>query len=104
MNLGATVNSWTAESGGWLSSDARMLVFRSSRGRPAVESQLYLTTRPTVDQPFHKPLPLVTPFNSQTRESGFAMNADLSIAIIATHRPGGSGGCDLWITQRVRKK
>ena len=104
VNLGATVNSWTAESGGWLSSDARMLVFRSSRGRPAVESQLYLTTRPTVDQPFHKPLPLVTPFNSQTRESGFAMNADLSIAIIATHRPGGSGGCDLWITQRVRKK
>ncbi len=101
VNLGATVNSWTADSGGWLSSDARMLVFRSSRGRPALESQLYLTTRPTVDQPFHKPLPLVTPFNSQTRESGFAMNADLSIAIIATHRPGGSGGCDLWITQRV---
>jgi len=102
VNLGVTVNSPQQESGAWLSLDGRVLVFRSNREGNI--TQLFVTTRASLDAPFHAPVKLAAPFNSGipgVNEDGFAASADWSTVVFASTRPGGLGMQDLWMTRRV---
>ena len=101
--LGKLVNSNGSESGSWLSSDGLTLVFRSDRDTGRGRDRLYLTTRANLDDPFHLPLPLIAPINDGDWTGGFTATAEFSTAVIASQRPGGEGGRDLWITRRVLK-
>ncbi|MCA9053910.1 MAG: PD40 domain-containing protein [Planctomycetaceae bacterium] len=101
--LGRLVNSNGSESVSWLSSDGLTLVVRSDRDTGNGQDRLYLTTRASRDVPFHPPLPLIAPINAGDWTGGFTTSADFSTVVIASRRPGGVGGRDLWITRRVRK-
>lgn len=105
VNLGALVNSPQGEAGAWLSLDGRVLVYRSFRDGDIC--QLFVTTRPSLDAPFHAPVKLAVPFNcgiSGVQEDGFAASADWGTVVFASNRPGGTGMQDLWITRRVAKR
>ena len=81
-----------------LSSDGLSL-FLSSRN----DWDLYVSTRPTRDDPWSEPVnlgPTVNGLDSAWESYCPAISADGLVLFFSCNRPGGSGGEDLWMTRR----
>jgi len=106
VNLGSLINSSGMELGPNISADGLSLYFSSSCPGGSGQSDLYVTTRQTVQDPWGEPLNLGPIVNSSFHDMNPSITADgLSLFFSdwdgATPRPGGVGQCDIWMTQRA---
>lgn len=78
-----------------ISADGLSLFFYSSRaGSQAAD--LWLTTRPSIYEPWDPPVNLGPIVNSPSGDLSPSISADGSTLFFCSHRPGGYGGLDLW--------
>jgi hypothetical protein len=103
VNLGATVNSPTDDTDPSISVDLLSLFFRSERSGGFGGSDLYVTTRATIEDPWGEPINLGPTVNSTGNDSDPSISADGLSLYFSTWqgpRPGGMGGDDIWVTTR----
>jgi hypothetical protein len=100
MNLGSTINTSTADACPSISADGLTLFFASSRPGGYGNSDLYVTTRQTTDDPFGPPVNLGPTVNSSSLDSGPCISIDGLSLFFMSNRPGGSGGDNVWLTTR----
>jgi Tol biopolymer transport system component len=96
INLGQVVNS-----SGWdgipcISADGLCLFFDSSRPGGSGDADLWMTTRPTVSDPWVEPVNLGPTVNSSSGDYGPSISADGSVLHFASERPGRIGRADLY--------
>jgi len=101
VNLGLTVNGGEMDSGPELSADGLTLLFTSKRAGGQGDSDLWLCTRTSPDEPFGEPANLGPTVNTASSEFHPALSADGLTLLFQSDRPGGKGGIDLWMCTRT---
>jgi len=101
VNLGLTVNSsaWDGELS--ISTDGLELYFASGRPGGSGGSDIWVTTRATVSDPWGEPVNLGPTVNSSTGDYDVCISADGLSLYIESDRGGGHGGGDMWVTNRT---
>jgi Tol biopolymer transport system component len=84
----------------FLSPDEKTLYFGANlpppNGLPNTGAEdVYIATRSALDQPFGTPA-VYLPASSPNNESKMSMTLDGSFLVVASDRPGGQGGVDIW--------
>jgi Tol biopolymer transport system component len=107
-NLGPTVNSLALDKGPSISNEGLTLFFYSGSNRLGSygSTDLWVTTRVTVDDPWSEPVNLGPNVNSSYHERNPSISADGLSLYFSSDRPGGpffSGfhPWDLWVTTRA---
>lgn len=100
MNLGSTINTSAVDACPSISTDGLTLFFASSRPGGYGNSDLYVTTRQTTDDPFGSLVNLGPTVNSSSLDSGPCISIDGLSLFFMSNRPGGSGGDNIWLTTR----
>ena len=100
VNLGSTVNSAHADCVPSITADGLSLFFHSDRTEGFGERDIWLTTRPTINDPWGEPVNLGPPVNSSYRESGPCIAADGLTLYFVSVRPEGYGYSDIWVAMR----
>ena len=100
INLGSVVNSsaWDAEPA--ISADGLSLYFASQRPGGLGEMDIYLTTRPTKDDPWSEPVGLEPPVNGPAWDDTPYITADGLELYFASDRAGGYGLSDVYVATR----
>ena len=106
VNLGPTVNSSADECFASISADGLELYFAEEDiARPGGygSADVWVTTRPTVSDPWGPPMNLGPTVNSSARDgyAGLSISADGLSLYFTSNRPGGLGGYDIWVTGRA---
>jgi hypothetical protein len=101
VNLGSTVNSSSLDFTPCISPDKLTLYFASNRSGGYGNHDLWVTTRPTVSDPWGEAVNLGPTVNSSNGDRGPSISADGLSLFIFSDRPGGSGSQDLWVTTRA---
>jgi len=102
-NLGPTVNSGVGDWDPDLSTDGLSLFFGSNRPGGVGDADLWITTRPAIDDPWAEPVNLGPIVNGSFSEGDPSIPADglsLYFSDWANPRPGGHGNYDIWVTTR----
>jgi len=103
VNLGPTVNSPYNEGSPSISADGLALYFDDYGGpRPGGVGgvDIWVTTRPTVSDPWGTPVNLGSTFNSGARDGGPSISADGLALFLYSNRSGGYGSNDIWVARR----
>jgi hypothetical protein len=108
VNLGPTVNSISNDQAANISSDGLSLYFSDHPGAPMPpggygQSDIWITTRQTKDEPWGAPVNLGPLVNSSSQDEHPSISADSLSLYFGSNRPGGSGSHDLWMTTRETK-
>jgi len=101
VNLGSIVNSSDADVAPSITADGLSLLFISRRPGGFGERDIWVTTRPTTDDPWSEPVNLGPPINTSYRETGPCTSADGLELYFNSDRPGGSGGADVFVATRL---
>ena len=104
INLGAMVNSSAREAYPCLSTDGRLLLFSGLDFRAPYRpggfggSDMWMTTRATVSNPWDTPVNVGSLINSSYHEESPRLSSDGSTLYFFSNRPGGYGGTwgDIW--------
>ncbi|MHC4436795.1 MAG: LamG-like jellyroll fold domain-containing protein [Planctomycetota bacterium] len=99
VNLGTTVNSSASDGPPSISTDGLLLFFSSGRPGGVDGLDIWVTTRPTVGEPWEIPLNPGAPLNTAYAESSPCISPDglsLYFCDFLDPRPGGVGGDDIW--------
>jgi hypothetical protein len=101
VNLGTTVNGSTHDADPSISADGLALFFSDyalAPYRPGGygSADLWITTRPTISDPWNKPVNLGPTINSSYHDFAPSISADGSTLYFMSDRPGGYGLWDLW--------
>jgi serine/threonine protein kinase/Tol biopolymer transport system component len=102
VNMGPPINTNRDESGPQISSDGLTLLFASNRAGGLGQSDFWMATRASVDQPWGEPVHLGA-VNSPQEDFSATLSADQLALIYSSNRPGGSGGRDLYIATRASR-
>jgi hypothetical protein len=94
------VNSLVFDRDPFLAPDELTLWFSSGRTGGMGSSAPWVATRLSTSLPFNTPL-VALEFDSAGVESKLSISADGLVAVIGSDRDGGSGGIDVWETQRA---
>jgi serine/threonine protein kinase/formylglycine-generating enzyme required for sulfatase activity/Tol biopolymer transport system component len=97
MNLGTTINSANHDATPSLSADGLSLVFASDRPGGFGDQDLWMTIRPSLEEPWSAPVNLGEHVNSSGRESNPALSADGLKLVFMSPR---EGDFELWETSR----
>ena len=100
-NLGPVVNSAATDGGPTLSHDGLTLIFHSDREGGLGDKDLWLCTRPSMDESWSQPANLGPAVNSPTIDSDAELSADGLTLVFHSNRPGGQGNHDLWMCTRT---
>ncbi len=100
-NLGEIVNSPQDDTEPILSVDGLTLIFASNRPGGSGGDDLWMATRPDIDQPFPQPVNLGEQVNSSRDDTAPTLSSDGRRLIFASNRSGGRGDFDLWISSRT---
>lgn len=107
VNLGPTVNSVAREHAPSISTDGLELYFsglwefpESSRPGGSGGSDIWVTTRKTKRDPWGTPVNLGPAVNSTTYDESPSISGDGLSLYFYSHRSGGSGESDIWVTKR----
>ncbi|MBL7186630.1 MAG: PD40 domain-containing protein [Phycisphaerae bacterium] len=101
VNLGPTVNSSDGEGRPCISSDGLSLYFNSPRFGGFGYSDLYMTTRVTVEDEWGPPANLGPTVNAPNNDITPRISADGRLLFFtSSDRPGGFGLTDIWVTRR----
>ena len=101
QNLGSTINAlgfgdYSPE----LSLDGLTLYFSSSRPGGQGEADLYVSTRPSIDEPWEPAQNLGPTVNSAHFEGQPSVSANGKTLYWDSDRPGGFGNFDIWVATR----
>ena len=98
VNLGPTINGSATELCSDITADGLCLVFVSTRsgGYGGTYGDIWITTRPTISDPWGPPVNPGPIVNSSTTDNGPFLSADGSILYFSSERLGGSGDADMW--------
>ena len=102
VNLGSTVNSTYSEGNPSISTDGLELYFSDfQNARPGGHGgwDIYVTTRPTISDPWSVPVNLGPNVNSSRNEAGPNISSDGLTLFLNSNRSDGFGGADLWMTR-----
>lgn len=107
-NLGATVNSTSNDQAPSISADGLTLYFSDHPGAPIPpggygQSDIWITTRQTKDDPWGPPVNLGPVVNSSGQDEHPSISADDLSLYFGSTRVGGSGSHDIWVTTRETK-
>jgi beta-lactamase regulating signal transducer with metallopeptidase domain len=101
VNLGPTINSSSYDACPSISADSLELYFGSWRPGGFGDCDLWVTSRPTTDDPWGTPMNLGPTVNSSDAENLVEISADGLELFFGSKRPGGVGGWDIWVTTRT---
>jgi len=103
VNLGPTVNSPEWDSEPSISADGLSLYFDSNRSGGQGEQDIYITTRPSKNDPWGTPVNLGAPVNSTVWDAEPYVTADDLGLYFISYRPGGYGESDIYMATRPTK-
>ena len=101
VNLGSVVNGWDWQQAPNISADGLTLLFGSTRSGGVGDWDIWMTTRPTVSEPWGPPVNLGEPINSAALDRSPCLSADGLTLFFDSTRSGGSGSDDLWVATRA---
>jgi len=101
VNLGGQVNMWSADYGASLSGDGLTLYFDSNRSGGSGKSDIWVTTRATLDDPWAEVMNLGSTVNTGAQEISPCISADGRWLCFRSWKSGGQGNCDLWLSTRA---
>ena len=106
VNLGSTVNSSYQDVGSSISADGLSLFFSSNRPGGYGQTDIWVTTRATTNEPWSEPVNLGPTVNSSASEISPRISGDGRTLFFSDYesgpfRPGGYGGSDIWVTMRA---
>jgi hypothetical protein len=104
VNLGSSVNSSSYEFDACISADGLSLYVNSLRPGGQGEDDLWLTTRPTIADPWGEAVNLGSTVNSPDWEYGPSISADGLSLYFVSNRTGGYGDSDIWVATRETTK
>ena len=99
VNLGPAVNTSFSEAGPAVSKNGLSLYFNSVRPGGLGEADLWVSQRGSVGDPWGPPVN-VPALNSASTDQAPALSRDGHYLFLATDRPGGRGGLDIWVSRR----
>ena len=101
VNLGPTVNSSAWDGASSISADGLSLFFSSFRpGGYGFLTDIWLTTRPSVSDPWGTPINLGPVVNTSRYDERLDISDDGLTLLFSSNRPGGLGQSDIWMTTR----
>ena len=108
QNLGPVINSPSGDIMGCFSADSLELYFASNRPGGYGYYDIYVTTRATKSGPWDPPLNLGPAVNTQGAEICSSISSDGLMLYLSedwdwSPRPGGLGGCDMWMSTRASR-
>ena len=108
VNLGPTINSSGFEGVPWISTDGLDLYFASSKAGGYGSWDIYVARRTTANGPWGDPVNLGPVVNSSYTEGHISLSPDGLLLLFSDDpsyapRPGGYGGCDMWMTRRASR-
>lgn len=99
--LGATINSAEDDRSPAISLDGLTLIFASDRAEPG-NLDLYMSTRPTIDDPWTTPVDMGSGINTAAKETSPDISADgLSLFLLSDDAASGYGANDLYVSRRA---
>src|SRR5688572_13573992 len=101
MSLGAIVNSAGDDAGSSISKDGLRLYFASNRPGGSGALDLYVARRASPNDPWGPPQNLGPRVNSPSSEQTVWISPDDLRLYFASDRAGGSGGLDLYVSERL---
>jgi WD40-like Beta Propeller Repeat len=99
-NLGAVVNSPFVDGGPGISKNDLSLYFHSNRPGGMGDTDIWVSQRASIDDPWGPPVNLGLPINTSFAETVPTFSRDQHWMFFATTRPGGHGGNDIWASWR----
>jgi len=99
-NLGPTINSSGWDTGPYISADGLSLFFASDPPGEPGGMDLWVTTRPSLSDPWGQSVNLGPTVNSPAYDGGPYISPDGLSLYFSSDRPGGQGNMDLWVTTR----
>jgi hypothetical protein len=100
VNLGEAVNSAFEEFLPELSKNGRSLYFASNRPSPFGGEDLWVSRRASPGEPWGPAENLGAVINGPFNERSPALSRDGHLLFLASNRPGGMGGFDIWVSWR----
>ena len=102
VNIGPRINSSVFDGNPCVSADGLSLFFgRRTLGNVFDDQDLWVTTRTTINDDWGTPVNLGATINSSTYDHRPSISADGLSLYFESTRPGGRGGCDVWVTTRA---
>lgn len=99
-NLGCAINSAAAEQGPAISKNGLSLYFGSMRSDGFGGSDIWVSQRASVDEPWGPPMNLGPVVNTPGADNIPALSRDGHLLFFNSDRPGTSGLADIWISYR----
>ena len=104
VNLGPIVNSVNDEFGVTISKDGLSLYFHSNSAEGFGGTDIWVSRRPSVDDPWESPENLGPTVNTEHNENTPKLSLDGHRLYFASNRPGGFGGGDIYVSRRRDKR
>jgi Tol biopolymer transport system component len=99
-NLGPTINTSQDELDASISCDGRVLYF-CRKPPPDGPGDIYISTRPTTNDPWGEPVNLGPTVNSSSSDRSPCISPNGLVLLFSSNRPGGFGDRDLYMTRRA---
>ena len=103
VNLGSTANGPTWDYDPSISSDGLELYFTSNRPGGYGDTDIWVTTRATIDDPWGEPDNLGPVVNTEIYSQSPSISADGLALFFESNRSGGVRHSDIWMTRRATK-
>ena len=101
VNLGSVVNSVASDANPSMSPDELSLYFVSQRAGGHGGSDIWVSHRATVHDPWGQPVNLGATINTASLEAGPTVSDDGHLFFFHSDRPGGAGDFDLYVSYRA---
>jgi len=103
LNLGPVINTSRYDERLDVSDDGLTLLFSSNRPGGQGQSDIWMTTRPSVSDLWGAPENLGPIVNTSRYDGAPHVSSDGRMLFFSSNRPGGLGGEDIWVARRATK-